>query len=80
VAPPACDPPHSRFHPVPARPVFENGVIGPVLFESPFASPVDPHNPSELPPPAPADDEPQLLPEISSKPIGFERPSSRRRR
>ena len=75
--PPVCgEPPHSRFHPVPTKPVFEGNVTA-------FAAaPMTTAPPIEIPPELlapPEDGEPQLLPEVSSKPISFERPSSRRR-
>jgi hypothetical protein len=77
---PACsEPPHSRFHPAPTRPVFENDGAGTVFLEMP---PVPIHEPlePELPTPPSFESEPHRLPEFSAKPIHYERPSSRRMR
>jgi hypothetical protein len=76
---PACSfPPHSRFHPVPTGPVFHSAAAAPPLGAAPPELPIEPLDTEpDLPPPAA--DEPQMLPEFSSKPINYERPSSRRR-
>ncbi len=67
-APILAEPPHSRFHPVPTRPVFENRALPPPV-EAP------PTFPSEWPPavvvPESVGEEPALLPELPP-------PSSRR--
>jgi hypothetical protein len=74
-------PPHSRFHPVPTRPVFESGVALASHWEEPPA-PLD-----ELPPPDLADrlkdpGEPGLLPDEIARPLDPRfsgGPTSRRR-
>jgi hypothetical protein len=71
------EPPHSRFHPVPTKPVFEGAVVS-LPVDARLAPHMEPLTP-ELPPPAPPDEQPELLPEFSSKPISFQRPSLRRK-
>jgi hypothetical protein len=75
------DPPHSRFHPVPTRPVFESGVV-------PASHWVEPPAPLDaIPPPELADrqkdpDEPELLPKEIARPLDPRfsgGPTSRRR-